>query len=321
MRPMPDIPESKRVAFPVGLGLGWVALGLAALVFAQFKGIPALTAIPIAAAFLVEFPFYLSASLPARRIANPWLLAGSCVLPYLVYSVPVGLFHPDCLLVLAGLVLLLSFWFRVLPPSRATDLLYLVLVAAVLLSKIFDRIYPSPIPKLGVSTLGHLMLIRASATALFVGRGGITAEFRFLPTRREWLDGVKWSIPMAISSLIALQAVGLWTPKANPKLWTAIPQFLGILWVVTVSEEFIFRGLLQNWLEEWTRNRWVALAVTSIVFGSAHLAFHGAFPNWRFAIVATVFGVGCGLAWRESKSVQTSMVAHAIAATLYRVFF
>ncbi len=321
MAPMPDSSATKRKAIPPGLGLGWVALGLAALVFVQFKGIPAWTAIPIAAAFLVEFPFYLSPSAEWSRIRNPWLLAGSCLLPYLVYSVPTGLFRVESLALLAGLALLLSMWFRVQPKGWLTDYLYLALVAAVLLSKVFDQIYPTPIPKLGVSTLGHLMLIRTSATALLVLRGGITAEYRFLPTWREWRNGVKWSLPMAATSLIALRLLGLWTPKAHPNLWAAVPQFLGILWVVTLSEEFIFRGVLQNWLEEATRNRWAALAVTSIVFGSAHLGFHGAFPNWRFAIVATVFGLWCGLAWRESRSVPTSMVAHAIAATLYRVFF
>lgn len=303
------------------MGLVWVALGLAALVFARVKGIAAWTALPIAAAFLVEFPFYLLPSMPAGRLRNPWLMAGSCALPYLVYTIPAGLFRPESLLILLGTGLLLSFWFRVLPAGRATDLLFLAVVAAILLSKIFDRIYPSPVPKLGVSTLGHLMLIRTSATALLSVRGGITAEFRFLPTRREWLSGLKWALPMAVSSLIALRALNLWTPRAHPNLWASVPQFLGMLWVVTLSEEFIFRGLLQNWLEEWSRNRYVALAVTSVMFGSAHLGFHGAFPNWRFAIVAAVFGVFCGLAWREYRSVPASMVAHATVATFYRVFF
>ena len=315
--PVAALPVSKLVA----AGLVWVALGLAAIAFAQFKGIPVGTALPIAAAFLVEIPFYLLPSLPGRALSNPWMLAGSCVLPYLVLTIPAGLFQLQPFLILAGIGLVLSFWFRLLPRNRATDILYLVLIAAVLLSKVFDRIYPTPLPKLGVSTLGHLMLIRTAASALREIRGGIAAQYRFLPTGREWRNGLKWAVPTAGISLVMLRLMQLWTPRAHPNLLTTVPQFLGILWVVALSEEFIFRGLLQNWIEEWTRNRWVALAVTSIMFGSVHLGFHGAFPNWRFAIVATVFGAFCGLAWRESRSVQTSMVAHGIVATLYRVFF
>jgi hypothetical protein len=45
------------------------------------------------------------------------------------------------------------------------------------------------------------------------------------------------------------------------------------------------------------------------------------FPNWRFSLVAAVLGVFCGLAWRERRSIQASMVTHALAATAFRVFF
>ena len=34
-------------------------------------------------------------------------------------------------------------------------------------------------------------------------------------------------------------------------LWKTAAIFLGFLWVVALFEEFIFRGVLQQWLEEW----------------------------------------------------------------------
>jgi membrane protease YdiL (CAAX protease family) len=101
----------------------------------------------------------------------------------------------------------------------------------------------------------------------------------------------------------------------------ALGEFAGILWVVALSEEFLFRGLLQQWFEQWTGSSAAALILASILFGGAHLGFHGLFPNWRFALVAALFGLCCGLAWRESRSIQAGMVTHALGATLYRVFF
>jgi membrane protease YdiL (CAAX protease family) len=89
---------------------------------------------------------------------------------------------------------------------------------------------------------------------------------------------------------------------------------------VALSEEFFFRGLLQQWLERWMRHSIPALIVSSLIFGSVHL-IRGAFPNWRYAIVAGLLGLFCGLAWRESRGIQAGMVTHALAATLYRVFF
>jgi membrane protease YdiL (CAAX protease family) len=97
--------------------------------------------------------------------------------------------------------------------------------------------------------------------------------------------------------------------------------FFGILWVTALSEEFIFRGLLQQWLGAWTRSSVAALGIASLLFGASHLGTSHIFPNWRFAIVATVFGLFCGLCWRRTRSVQASMLTHAIGATLYRVFF
>jgi membrane protease YdiL (CAAX protease family) len=91
--------------------------------------------------------------------------------------------------------------------------------------------------------------------------------------------------------------------------------------VVALSEEFFFRGLLQQWMERWTDSAMAALVVASLLFGSAHLGFHGAFPNWRFAIVVAILGFFCGLAWKNSRSVQSSMVTHALTVTLWRIFF
>jgi uncharacterized protein len=120
---------------------------------------------------------------------------------------------------------------------------------------------------------------------------------------------------------LAYWALGLFQLRAHPlNVLQALGVFLGVLWFVALSEEFFFRGLLQQWLERWTGNASAALIAASVIFGSAHLGFHRIFPNWRWAIVAGILGVFLGLAWRKARSVQASMVTHALIVTVWKVF-
>ena len=209
-----------------------------------------------------------------------------------------------------------------MPKHPLTDFLFLAVAASIYISKVFDTIFISPIPKLQLATLGHLMLIRTCALAILAIRGGVEIEFRFLPTIREWRIGILWFLALVPACALALRAVRLGaTPHSTPHPWLILPQFIGILWVVALSEEFAFRGLLQQWFEKWTSSPPLALIAASLLFGCAHLGFRGIFPNWRFAIVATVSGLCCGLAWRQTRTIQSAMITHALGATLYRVFF
>jgi membrane protease YdiL (CAAX protease family) len=299
-----------------------LVVALAAFIYARLQNIPAWVAIPIAAAFLVEFPFYLLPGFSPQSLRRPIALAASCVLPYLIYSIPTGQFRPIGFVLLIAIALVLSFWFAVLPKHPLTDFLFLAAAASIYISKVFDLIFSSPIPKLQLSTLGHIMLIRTCALAILSVRGDAHVEFRFIPNIREIRVGLLWFAALVPACALALKAVHLnAVPHPAKNLWLILPTFLGILWVVALSEEFAFRGLLQQWFEKWTGRPAVALVAQALFFGAAHLAFNRIFPNWRFAIVAAVFGVICGLAWRQTRTIQSSMVTHALAATLYRLFF
>jgi len=317
---MPTMKPARRFAATVLVG--WTVLALAAVLYTHIGSIPAAIAIPLGAAFLIEFPFYVLPAFSPERLNRPWVLAATCLVPYLVYSIPTGEFRLANLAMLAGIAVVLAFWFAVLPQHPVTDFLFLAAAASVYLSKVFDTIYLSPISKLQISTLGHIMLIRLCALAILAIKRDQTVSFRFLPTPREIRVGLMWFAALVPACAIALWAVKLnATPHAARNPWLVIPEFLGILWVVALSEEFAFRGLLQQWLEKWTASPLFGLLAASVFFGCAHLGFNRIFPNWRFAIVAAVFGLFCGLAWRQTRTIQSAMVTHALAATLYRVFF
>jgi membrane protease YdiL (CAAX protease family) len=246
----------------------------------------------------------------------------SAVLPWLAYTVATGQFRPMALVLLLILAGTVSFWYLLWPAGPLADAAFLAILAAIVLERVFKPLYPSPIPKVDLSILGHIMLIRLAALAIFAIRGNVAVEFRFLPNRREWMVGLRFfamMLPVIGGAYWALGLVRLRAHPLNPLL--AIGTFLGILWVVALSEEFLFRGLLQQWLEKWTGSGIAALAIASLIFGSAHLGFHGAFPNWRFATIGAILGLFCGQAWRTTRSIQAGMVTHALAVTLWRVFF
>jgi membrane protease YdiL (CAAX protease family) len=300
---------------------GWILLALAAVIYSRIAKIPAAIAIPLAAAFLIEFPFYLLPAFSPQLLRQPLKLAASCVLPYLVYSIPTSQFHLAAFAALAAIALALAFWFRILPAHPVTDFAFIGFAAAVYISKVFDQIYSSPIAKLQISTLGHSMLIRTCAIAILSIRSGSAGvEFRFLPNAREIRVGLAWFAGLVPACALALYAVKLnASPHATRNAWLIAPQFFGILWFVALPEEFAFRGLLQQWFEK--ANPFFALIAASAIFGAAHLGFAHIFPNWQFAIVAGVFGLFCGLAWRQTRTIQSAMVTHALGATLYRLFF
>lgn len=316
-----------RASLAAVLGAGWLMLGLAAWIYARLKSIPEWAALPITAAFFIEFPFYL---LPALESPRRWFaqrpkaqaaffFAASAVVPWLVYSIFTREAHLTGFLLLLAVGAIVSFWYVVLPAAPLSDALFLILIAAVYLSKIFDHIYLSPIPKLQLSVLGHLMLIRAAALAVLVIRGNVKAEYRFIPRRHDWATGLRY-FALALPILaFAYWALGLVVWRAHPSM-LALAAFPLILWVVGLSEEFFFRGLLQQWIEDWTGSANGALLAASILFGSAHLGFHRIFPNWRWAIVAGMLGIFCGLAWRRSRSVPAAMVTHALVVTVWQTF-
>ena len=60
--------------------------------------------------------------------------------------------------------------------------------------------------------------------------------------------------------------------------------------------------------------------VSSVIFGLVHLPYR-AFPNWKFAILATVAGWFYGRAYLKTGSIRAAMVAHALTNVTWRVFF
>jgi CAAX protease family protein len=316
-------------AFRAALLTGWIGLSAAGFLYARQNNIPLWAAGPIIAAFLIEYLLYLVPGFePVRekrraRLTGwrlPLTVAVSAMAPYLVYSVPTGQFHWKALALLAALGFVVSFWYVALRPSPIVDVMFLALLAAIVLARVFDRIYTSPI-HVHLDILGGLMLIRVGAmVALEIRRaGGI--GFGFFPSQSEWITGFRYFfyfLPVGFLFIWWLDLAQL--NFSGFIFWKTLLTFFGALWVVALAEEFFFRGLLQQWLEQWTGRPLLALIAASILFGAAHLWFRG-FPNWKLALAAAASGWFYGSAYRKAASIRASMVTHALVITVWRTLF
>ena len=317
-------------SFRAALLIGWIVLGAAGLLYARWKAIPQWAAVPVLAAFLLEYLFYLAPGFEAVReslaatfqpLALAFALAGTALAPYLIYSVGTHQFHWDALARLAALAFTVSLWYIVLPPARAADVLFLLLLASVVLRKFFDGIFLAPVPGLRLEVLGQLMLIRLATMEILLLRHAAAAGFGFLPSRDDWAIGLRnFLLFLPLGFPLALLTGLIHFTPGDFVLWKTIGTFFGILWVVALSEEFFFRGLLQQWLCDWTGSTRVGLAATSIAFGLCHLWFRQ-FPNWKMALVATASGWFCGRAFLQARSIRAGMVTHALVVTAWRSVF
>jgi len=314
--------------YAITVVIGWILLGIAGFWIIGERNLPRAAAIPVLAAFLLEYSFYLLPGFPRLRdqivdrlpiLAYAGLLALSGLLPYLVASLGGG-FDPQAFLRLVIIVCVVSFWYVFRRPAVSSDLAILVLVGAILLAKVFRTIYVFRIEE-RLDILGVVMLYRLFFLAMLTIREVDRTGFTFLPSAREWKIGfLHFAVFAPIGIGIGL-ATGFirWEPTWKSIAFSPL-QFIGFLWVVALFEEFLFRGLILQWLEDYLRKPAVALIISSVIFGLAHITF-GTFPNWKFVWIASLAGLFYGHAFQKGSGIGAAMVAHALTVTMLRAFF
>ncbi|MDP3954285.1 MAG: type II CAAX endopeptidase family protein [bacterium] len=113
-----------------------------------------------------------------------------------------------------------------------------------------------------------------------------------------------------------------WNP--NYHLIKILPVAFAISFITTaLPEELLFRGFLQNLLGKTLKNNWNAVFLTALIFGSAHLdnitGNYGP-PNWRYFIMASIAGMGYGIAFLRSKSIIVPAALHALVDVVWGAF-
>ncbi|MCU0226596.1 MAG: CPBP family intramembrane metalloprotease [Bryobacterales bacterium] len=324
----PLLPASAGVAV-AGI---WVAAGVAAALLLP-QHIPNGVRIPFFFAACLELGCFvplgwervrsaLIGRFPPKRLAMGLVVSG--LLPFLVYTLGAGVFTWQAAGTLAALCLAICLWYVLLPAGRMRDLGFLTLVAVVTLSGMFKDIYPDAAPKLQAEFLGRILWIRLGIAASLLLRQLPGTGFGWWPSLREWRCGA-----LGFAALFpVLFVLGWWLQffglRELARPWhevaaIALGTFFGIFWVVALSEEFFLRGLLQQWLVDWLGSFVWGIAATSLLSGALHLPFRE-FPNWKFALLATVAHAGYGWVFHRAGGIRAAMVTHALVVTAWRVF-
>ena len=125
---------------------------------------------------------------------------------------------------------------------------------------------------------------------------------------------------VGIAKVVRLNPLGAPLIVAVPiAVLVAIPM---IFMSIGVIEEILFRDAIQNLL----RHRLgpiCALVVASAVFGLAHVnkrALGFDVPNWPYAGVATIAGLGYGFVFWRTNSVMASATVHAMVDAMWVLF-
>src|SRR5713226_7744386 len=131
------------LAFP----LLWAAG--AAYWYSQDRGIPWATTLAALPAFLLEVSFYYVLGverlrarlekLPPAGVAAALTVAAA--LPYCAASLALGSFHWRSLAWIVALTAVAAFWYVGFPHKPVIDTLFLLLIAVVVLLRVFPRLY------------------------------------------------------------------------------------------------------------------------------------------------------------------------------------
>jgi membrane protease YdiL (CAAX protease family) len=221
----------------------------------------------------------------------------------------------------------LSFWYAVLPRHWLFDVGFLLFVAVPVAGRAFARIYlpPDPHIHLGVDVLGHLAWIRLAIVALLVLRGWKPGAFGIWPSGREWGVGAVYFLAAILPlSFVATELHVYRFAPVDASGWqvagVAVAKFFGALWVVALSEELFFRGVIERAFLDHGPSPLLAILISAVLYGCSHLWYRH-FPNWQDALVTTVLGIACGMAYASTRSVRTSMVTHALTVLAALLFF
>jgi membrane protease YdiL (CAAX protease family) len=88
--------------------------------------------------------------------------------------------------------------------------------------------------------------------------------------------------------------------------------------IPAVSEEFLFRGVIQRLLRDWTKNIHVAIIITGIIFSVVHFQFYGFVPRMFLGIL-----FGYLLYWTNNLWVPIAahFLNNAIAVISYYIYY
>lgn len=204
--------------------------------------------------------------------------------------------------------------------------LRIMLLLIVLTSVIFLSFHLSPgfnnplvIDRLAISPLSipfsmHLNFDKTiSGIILFMNSGLYNNE------KRPDVKSIILTSKLLFLCSIILMTIGTLSGYIKPDF--KIPDVL-LLWCINnlffvcLSEEVIFRGIIQNKLEQYSSNKYLSLALASLIFGLVH--FKGGIA---YILLASIAGGFYGLTYQKTRRILSAMLVHFGLNLIHLIFF
>ena len=134
-------------------------------------------------------------------------------------------------------------------------------------------------------------------------------DYRDHKALRHLLIGIGAGLGIFSVAVAIAAALGVYHVRGEGDLSGLLAAFIGPTLFAAISEEMLFRGILFRWLEEWGGS-WIALLVTSALFGCSHLLNPHATAIAALGI-AFEAGVMLGAAYMLTRSLWLPMGLHA----------
>lgn len=200
---------------------------------------------------------------------------------------------------------------------------YLAMIAIFLPLKLrwINGFWPYPGARIGYIATALLAISVALATFLFA------RQFDGVGYNIVWGGDAAFSVFLHFGILAALLiplGIALHFIQFDPALahWKSLPiDALAIFLLTAWPEELLFRGLLQNSLSRTFSSQTGGWIAASIVFGLAHITNNGVFPNWRYALLASIAGIFYGRTWRKTGSIFPAAIVHAQVDMTWHLLF
>lgn len=292
----------------------------------------------IAVLFLLAVFFGLSSSLVVQALRKFYdnrlhggLLVATLAVPYILVSLPRAAAEPERFL--CGLGILLAYLFvpgmvLVWRPAKnmPLDVFDLLALLAIWLPVEFDWLPDAS------ASLGSLSLPIPLLTAVCLGFLLFTVirplEKLGYTYRLRGQDGAAVLIALGGFFFVGLP-LGITTGFIVPApiqfdLLQWLLRFGLIYFLNALPEELLFRGAIQNLIEQRFGRSWKTLAVAAVIFGLSHInntTAHHTPPNWPYVVMATFAGLAYGWTWQRSNKITASALTHTLVNFIWSIVF
>lgn len=135
-------------------------------------------------------------------------------------------------------------------------------------------------------------------------------------TRKMFSQGYSWKtllvaiICMIVGALISSSMtadsqynIQLEKMMPEPTYWGLLLSIISMALIPAIVEEWLFRGVIQKLLIDWTRYAWVGIVLTAAIFSAIHFDM----PNFAARFVLGLF---LGFAYYYTKNIWTNITMH-----------